>query len=122
MIPLSNDQLREQFRKIYGRTPESMFELDQFRRNRPSTFFEPRRFKKKRNFRKKSGIALPAPELSTELLQGNPAGQELVLDLAEEKPETADEHPADVNPAEEDHEEEKEGEPESDQGMIDGKL
>jgi hypothetical protein len=122
MIPLTNDQLREQFRKIYGRVPESLFELEQFRKNRPSKFFEPRTFKKKRNFRKKSGIALPAPELPPELLQGNPPGQEFALYLPYEEPQTAEEHPADVNATEQEHQKENEGEPECDQGMIDGKL
>lgn len=57
MIPLTNDQLREQFRKIYGRKPGSMFELEQFRKSRPTSFYEPRTFKRKRKFRK-SGVSL----------------------------------------------------------------
>lgn len=100
MTPLTNDQLREQFRKIYGRMPASMFELEQFRKSRPTRFYEPRTFKKKRKFRKKSGIALPTPELSPELLQGDPAPVELVLDLANEELQTAKEDPADMHPAE----------------------
>jgi len=45
MIPLSNDQLRDQFRKIYGGMP-SLWELEQFRKNRLITYFESRKFKK----------------------------------------------------------------------------
>ncbi len=52
MIPLTNDQLREQFRKIYGRLPASMFELEQFRKSRPTSFYEPRTFRRKKKLRK----------------------------------------------------------------------
>lgn len=40
---ISNDELRDEFMKIYGRPPSSLFELEQFRKNRPVRYYEPAR-------------------------------------------------------------------------------
>jgi hypothetical protein len=50
--PPSNDILKYQFRKLYGREPANYFKFEPFKKNRPVRFFDPPKRKPRRTHRK----------------------------------------------------------------------
>jgi hypothetical protein len=118
-IPPTNDQLKYQFRKIYGREPASYFEFEQFRKNRPVKFFEPRKMKKRKaKTPRNSVVNIPSPELVADVANDLSNAAVFVLELTDGDNEEPAENTQNVQGPERDDEKEEESKQTRGQGMI----